>query len=307
MNKIRGILMGLLALAGTGVAYAQGMKDMRINEILVLNEHSYADDHANHSGWIELFNSGHSNVDIGAAFLTVKRGDKAYTYRIPKTDARTVIGPQQYVIFFASGLSNRGTFHTNFLLDQTGYLALLDQGGHMVDSVVYDVQAQQPDVSMGRLRMSDDSYRFVPLPNITPMQSNDPEVEIPPSELFRMKDPSGMVMTITAMSVVFTALVVLFLIFKSIGRLMVGIALRRERKALAAATPAETPLAPEALVVPKEEVLGEVIAAIAMALRRYESDMHDIESHVLTINRVAKAYSPWSSKIYTLRQLPNKR
>ena len=49
---------------------------------------------------------------------------------------------------------------------------------------------------------------------------------------------------------------------------------------------------------------GEEIAAIAMAL--YEHlNAHDKEDTILTINKVKKAYSPWSSKIYTLRETPN--
>jgi hypothetical protein len=51
---------------------------------------------------------------------------------------------------------------------------------------------------------------------------------------------------------------------------------------------------------------GEIYAAIALAL----SDMtecHDVESNVLTIHNVANNYSPWSSKIYTLRELPLRR
>jgi glutaconyl-CoA/methylmalonyl-CoA decarboxylase subunit delta len=42
------------------------------------------------------------------------------------------------------------------------------------------------------------------------------------------------------------------------------------------------------------------IAAISMALYSYFNDTHDTESNVLTINKVSKRYSPWSSKIYGL-------
>jgi len=51
---------------------------------------------------------------------------------------------------------------------------------------------------------------------------------------------------------------------------------------------------------------GEVNAAIAMALHLYQSEMHDYENTVLTIQKVSRNYSPWSSKIYTLRKTPNK-
>lgn len=46
---------------------------------------------------------------------------------------------------------------------------------------------------------------------------------------------------------------------------------------------------------------GEVKAAIAMALYLHFNEMHDEESNVITIQRVSKTYSPWSSKIYNMR------
>jgi large-conductance mechanosensitive channel len=55
-----------------------------------------------------------------------------------------------------------------------------------------------------------------------------------------------------------------------------------------------------------EEISGEVFAAISTALYLYETEQHDYESAILTINRATKNYSPWSSKIYGLRQIPRK-
>lgn len=40
------------------------------------------------------------------------------------------------------------------------------------------------------------------------------------------------------------------------------------------------------------------IAAIAMALHMYYEEAHDTESNVITIKRIERRYSPWSSKIY---------
>lgn len=48
----------------------------------------------------------------------------------------------------------------------------------------------------------------------------------------------------------------------------------------------------------------EIFAAIAIALHLHENELHDAENAILTINRVAKLYSPWSSKIYGLRRYP---
>jgi glutaconyl-CoA/methylmalonyl-CoA decarboxylase subunit delta len=48
----------------------------------------------------------------------------------------------------------------------------------------------------------------------------------------------------------------------------------------------------------------EVQAAIALALHFHQNELHDSENAVLTINRVTKFYSPWSSKIYGLSKNP---
>jgi hypothetical protein len=36
-------------------------------------------------------------------------------------------------------------------------------------------------------------------------------------------------------------------------------------------------------------------------------EVHDFEDTVLTIKKVQKPYSPWSSKLYGLRQYPPKK
>lgn len=43
---------------------------------------------------------------------------------------------------------------------------------------------------------------------------------------------------------------------------------------------------------------GDVTAAITMALYMHLNEIHDEDSNVITIRRVSKQYSPWSSKIY---------
>lgn len=62
-------------------------------------------------------------------------------------------------------------------------------------------------------------------------------------------------------------------------------------------------------ITPKTEVSlhEEEIAAIMTALKLYKSDLHDKESEVLTILSVKRAYSPWSSKIHGLTQLPTRK
>ncbi len=61
----------------------------------------------------------------------------------------------------------------------------------------------------------------------------------------------------------------------------------------------------EAAPVKESSISGEETAAIAMALHLF-LEIHDEESGVLTINKVSKPYSPWSSKIYAVRNQFNR-
>ena len=104
-------------------------------------------------------------------------------------------------------------------------------------------------------------------------------------------------MALTAMSVVFTALLCLFISFKIIGKISTKITSARSRKAAGI---------PKGTKVNTEVASGEVYAAIAMALAIHEDSVHDFEDTVLTMKKVEKRYSPWSSKVYNLRELPKK-
>lgn len=113
------------------------------------------------------------------------------------------------------------------------------------------------------------------------------------SDLFLKIDPWGIGMTVIGYVVVFLALLFLYIIFSNLTKVLnlnIKRLLRREGKA--------------DLIKEDLSISGEVNAAIAMALHLYYSEMHDKEDTVLTINQTSRTYSPWSSKIYGLRQLP---
>ena len=64
--------------------------------------------------------------------------------------------------------------------------------------------------------------------------------------------------------------------------------------------------APTEIVLPGM-VTTEEVAAIAMAIRLAAGEDHDRESEILTIQTIKRAYSPWSSKIHGLTQLPTRK
>ncbi|NVO19489.1 MAG: hypothetical protein HXX13_07300 [Bacteroidetes bacterium] len=50
--------------------------------------------------------------------------------------------------------------------------------------------------------------------------------------------------------------------------------------------------------------MDEIAAAIGLALSLHMQDIHDYEKTVITMQKVMRPYSPWSSKIYGLRERP---
>ncbi|MCX6165130.1 MAG: hypothetical protein NTU73_09800, partial [Ignavibacteriae bacterium] len=58
------------------------------------------------------------------------------------------------------------------------------------------------------------------------------------------------------------------------------------------------------VVVVKKEKTDDLSAIIAATIHLYLQEVHDFQNYSLTIKRIDKIYSPWSSKIYGLRKLP---
>lgn len=108
-----------------------------------------------------------------------------------------------------------------------------------------------------------------------------------------LDNPSGIAAIMIAFIFVFLALLLLYFLFKVIGHIMT-IDARKAAKLKEASS--------SGLV--KEKLSGEVNAAIVMALYLYGSELHDQEDPVITMTKVSRTYSPWSSKIYGLRKSP---
>ncbi len=292
IRKKIGVLLLFIILFGVG-AQAQRVTSMRINEVLVINEDNFVDDYGKRSGWIELYNTSAGSVDIRGCYLTNDRNNPTM-YPIPKGDVLTKISPRQHVLFWADGQPSRGTFHVNFKLDPTkeNYIALYDADGKtLVDEIIIPA-TQRADISYGRKIDGEEEWTY--LEKVTPSTNNltlDTNEKI---DNFKLNDPIGIGMTVTAMAVVFCGLILLYLIFKAIGKTAVSASKRRAQKASG--------------IISSEsgEISGEILAAISAALYELDEDVHDFENTVLTIQKVKRNYSPWSSKIYSLRETPRK-
>ena len=101
-----------------------------------------------------------------------------------------------------------------------------------------------------------------------------------------------LIITFIGWGIVFAALVLLVIIFTNVPRIHVYFTERKLRK--------QGKLEADETLNVGGGVSGEENAAIAMALYMYLNEQHDEESGVITIKRIERRYSPWSSKIYGL-------
>lgn len=326
---------------------AQGVLNVRINEVLVVNDDNIVDDYGVRESWIELFNTGYENVDLGGCFIGIRYADKygpdgnkeIKKYYIPKNDPGTKMAPLSYVLFFCEGTDTKGTFYTNFTLNESkvDMVILYNANGKDVISAFKFPADFEPvaDVSWGLIGHDEpESYIFPTfsrkekrawkdqgitlegdfyldqlsarlkyqpqvMARTTPRATNETMAETPRHEIFRRSDPVGIVMALSAMGVVFAALILIFLVIKLFGKIMVARTNRKEAKEKG-----------QPVVENRTKNVsysGEEVAAIAMALKMYQEDLHVKESTVITINRVGRVYSPWSSKIHSIRQMPERK
>ncbi|MDR1171409.1 MAG: OadG family protein [Bacteroidales bacterium] len=118
------------------------------------------------------------------------------------------------------------------------------------------------------------------------------------SEVIAVRDPWGVGMSVIAMSVVFLALLMLYLVFKQVGVQLISIQDRRNRKV--------KKISKAEAIASTGDISGDVYAAITAAIHLYNEELHDEENTVLTIHKVSRAYSPWSSKIHGLNTYFNR-
>lgn len=286
------VLWSLLPLS------AQSITAARINEVMIGNVDNYIDNYGKRSPWIEIYNSSAGTIDLAGCFLTDDPQDLK-KYMIPKGDVLTAIKPRQSVVFFADEMPLRGTFHLNFTLapDTTHYLALVSSDGNTIIDEV-EVPASLPaNHSYARI---DDGVRTAVATeawhitqHTTPGSNNVVKDKNEKIDRLQEADPNGFVMTITAMLVVFSGLLILFLAYKLVGIVAMRLEGRKEnlhsrlhKESTESASTTEDPL---------------VAVAISLALTT-ELEMGGGEAPGrLTIRPRTLPYTPWSDKGQMMR------
>lgn len=106
---------------------------------------------------------------------------------------------------------------------------------------------------------------------------------------FDLSNVTGFSLTVAVVGyvIVFGALVLLFFVYNMIPK-VINIAARRKLRKEGRCKDCDV-----------MHIEGDVTAVISMALYLHFSELHDEESDVITIKRISKQYTPWSSKIYS--------
>ena len=270
MRKLNiGMFLSLMLLVAFSSCKEQKPNNkLVINEVLVDNQSNFQDDYGLHSGWIEIFNKSYSSADLAGCLLRVSsQPGDTATYFIPKGDVLTLLKPRQHTLFWADGAPRRGTFHTNFVLSKTNENWI----------GLYDSGKKLLDQVVVPAGVLKENYSYARVSD----GLNEWEVKDDSAEKYVTPSTNNN--------------------FKFVGKAAIAL---RKRNAMKAQNVTDHK---EAKEMKLGEAPGEVIAAISMALHEAQGADHDVEETILTISRVKRSYSPWSSKIYTLRETPHKK
>ena len=321
------ILCAILALP----TFAQGRRNVRINEVMVQQDSTggngwveFYNSSYSSTAVEQMFITTLSREEIQNVFNKNKGNKKKPKqilvelceaqpmdiYEIPRGDERnTKIAPRTHFVMEADGDPKSGTFHMPFIFTQgkDNYIALYDVNGDLVDDVTIPASLNYGETyaikAEGRLPsiLGDGKTEWTVKDGktietaITKGNYNVREVN-ENIEAFHEKDPHGYWIALLAMTVVFSALALLYILFKLFGN-FASRNLTEEKEQAAAPVAASS----TAMSAPSGDLDGEKMAAICFALYQH-LNAHDNESGVLTL--APRDGSAWSTKSNLMRELP---
>lgn len=316
---MRKLLTTVLVLAAAISLRAQNVSDLIISEAVAEPDSTgILDDYGRRTPWIELYNKSTGTVNFGGCYLTDDRSNLRKSL-IPKSDLRTKLGPRQVVLLWCSGRGADGTFYADFTLapGKTVYLVSND-GRTIIDSLAipatlpYGLAAykQACDIRQQEFELMD--HPEVPSPRMV----NGDHGSVTKGELMKERDPHGWILSIVSVSVVFSALAILWFLFwllfdrpakkaAKAGDASTTLSMTKGKQGKRAVIPSEAEESQVAAAIALAldmEAGGDTYAAIATAVHLYLNDaIHDVEPGIVTIRR---SESGWTNKALNFRKLP---
>jgi len=155
---------------------AQFDTNIVINEFMADNDTTISDPQGDYDDWIELYNSGVNDIDIGGMYITDDINNPTM-YQIPDNlPDSTIILPGEFLLLWADDEPEDGILHLGIKLSADGeQIGLFAKDGcTIIDTITYGQQAT--DVSFGRI--TDGNPQWIIMENSTPGYSNNQEIKI---------------------------------------------------------------------------------------------------------------------------------
>lgn len=301
-----GLLLGSLLLTSTSTMFGQIEKSIKLNEVMTDNTASLQDEYGRCEAWVEIANVSYTTYNIRGMYLTTDRSvlDPAMSVPerikrmsiIPNGEPRTSLGARQHLLLFCNSKPTQGALHLNAKITpgKPTWIALYNGNAtELLDSVT--VPVLEPNQSYARFKDGASLWQVKPADAVTPGISNYIQVSETKVAKLKREDPHGFGISILAMGIVFSCLAMLFIFFSLFGLLM------RHRSAAKKVAEVQ-PLKAGVKTVEKAMEIGNktsvilqdglkskgidkeiYIAVIAMAIKQYQNNVHDVESGVITI------------------------
>ena len=329
MKYYKVIVLAFLFVSAVS-SYAQNVSDLIISEVLAEPDSAgVIDDYGRRGGWIEIFNTSQGTVKFGGCYLTDDPADLKKSL-IPKNDLATQLGPRQSKIFYASGRTHDGTFYCDFTLAPGKTVYLVSNDGRTIIDQLTIPEDLPAGKSVAKLATDTKGLVFETVApcDPTPGAYNGDPTAASKSDQMAERDPHGWVLTLVSVSVVFSALAILWFFFwllferpakrrsltsvrddkKGVRDDKKGVrddkkGVRDDKKDVRDGKKAVIPSAARNLRRAKGTPDSEVAAAIALALHlELGATAHDAESFVLTIRPTPN--SAWNNPADGFRRKP---
>ena len=303
MNKIRILFSGIL-LTSASAMMAQGANNIRINEVLTNNTTSIQDEYGQREAWIELENTSFTTYNVRGMYFTTDRTvldpNMSVPERIkrmsviPSGDPRTQIGGRQHLVFYCNSNPAQGKLHLSLKVPMSEPLWIGFYNGNateLIDSV--SIPALAADQSYARQNAT--SWAVKSAGNVTPGIENFIKTDETKDAYLKREDPHGFGITLLAMGIVFFCLLLLFVFFWLFGAIMRHLDTAKKVVNTQPIKPiTKTVEVTHDLAHATGNILQDglktkgidkevYITVIAMALKQYQDDVHDVESGIITI------------------------
>ena len=299
MKKQFGLLLGVFLLSSTSLIFGQKATNIKINEVVTKNTSGVQDEFGQREAWVEIVNASFSTFNVRGMYITTDRSvlnpNMNVSERItkmsiiPNEEVRTNLTARQHLLFFCNSNPAKGSLYLSVKINPQKplWIALYDGNAtDIVDSVT--VPTLSCNESYARIHDGAAKWEKKDSASVTPGISN--YIRTSESKVAKVKreDPYGLGITVLAMGIVFFCLFLMYAFFRIFGIVM-------ERKAKAKNVVNAKPIRAVFDTDNKTGIISQdglksnridkeiYIAVIAMAIKQYQDNVHDVESGIITI------------------------